>query len=55
MKKKYESPIAERIKFEYRDQVVATSGCYQEGTRIRVGDNPCADGVPGYEWKGNQS
>ena len=26
MKNKYESPIAEKIKFNYRDQVVAASG-----------------------------
>lgn len=26
MKKRYESPIAEKIRFDYREQVVATSG-----------------------------
>lgn len=26
MKKTYETPVAERISFSYRDQVVATSG-----------------------------
>ena len=35
MKNKYESPIAEKIKFNYRDQVVAASGA----ENIENGDN----------------
>ena len=27
MKKNYETPMVEKIAFQYRDQVVATSGC----------------------------
>ena len=27
MKKQYEAPVAEKIEFCYRDQVVASSGC----------------------------
>ena len=33
MKNKYESPIAEKIKFNYRDQVVAASGVADSGER----------------------
>lgn len=40
MKKTYETPIAEAVKFEYKDQVVAASGsdsCYS----TNVGDTTC--------------
>lgn len=28
VKKSYDNPVAEVVKFEYKDQVVAASGCY---------------------------
>lgn len=31
MKKTYETPSVEVVKFQYRDQVVATSGCIVSG------------------------
>lgn len=44
MKKPYETPSVEVVKFQYRDQVVATSGCLNryENTSA-VGDNKCYD------------
>lgn len=41
MKKQYEAPVAEKIEFCYRDQVVA-SGCYETNTHdlnTDCGDN----------------
>ncbi len=40
MKKKYEVPAAEVVKFEYRDQVVAASGCVFEW---RLNGDNCSD------------
>ncbi len=48
MKKAYETPSVEVVKFEYKDQVVATSGClnrYKNTSAIGVNlcDNPVLD------------
>ena len=43
MKKKYEAPTAEAVKFEYKDQVVAASGC---GIEYRLNGHPCTDPTP---------
>ena len=40
MKKQYEAPVAEKIEFCYRDQVVA-SGCYE--TNTHEAGTGCAD------------
>lgn len=42
MKKAYETPSVEVVKFEYKDQVVATSGCTTQKTH--VGDTSCTSG-----------
>ena len=45
MKKIYVTPVAEKINFEYKDQVVAASGnCTKQWTNI--GDDTCKD----FEW-----
>ena len=46
MKKTYETPTVEVVKFQYRDQVVAASGC--TGVWKNVGDSKCETGTP--EW-----
>ena len=47
MKKTYETPSIEVVKFQYRDQVVVASGkC--TGVWKNVGDESCATGKP--EW-----
>lgn len=45
MKKTYVTPVAEKIKFEYRDQVVAASGtgCHFETTHAFAVDKCCTD------------
>ena len=45
MKKAYETPSVEVVKFQYRDQVVATSGCIV--SRERDGDR-CISPDPEY-------
>lgn len=46
MKKAYETPSAEVVKFQYRDQVVAASGVTQDCTSVWVnaGDDSCTSG-----------
>lgn len=41
MKKQYEAPVAEKIEFCYRNQVVA-SGC--EDKWVNIGDTSCTEG-----------
>ena len=42
MKKIYETPSVEVVKFEYKDQVVATSGCINTyGEMGAIGQNDC--------------
>lgn len=43
MKKKYEAPTAEAVKFEYKDQVVAASGKCETTYSFAVA--PCHDSV----------
>lgn len=43
MKKVYETPSVEVVKFEYKDQVVAQSGCQ---TEYRLEGNPCSAPTP---------
>ena len=43
MKKKYEAPTAEAVKFEYKDQVVAASSCSIE---YRLEGIPCNGETP---------
>lgn len=45
MKKTYETPSAEIVKFQYRDQVVVASGTCQ-GKWINSGENSCTEGTP---------
>lgn len=43
MKKAYEAPVVELVKFNYADQVVATSNCnmgYQDNTSNPEGCSP---------------
>lgn len=44
MKKTYETPSAEIVKFQYRDQVVVASGTCQ-GRWINIGENSCTEGT----------
>ena len=47
MKKKYEAPIAEAVKFEYKDQVVAASGCdISSGHTCPSNSESCSDWTP---------
>ena len=39
MKKVYETPSVEKVEFQYRDQVVATSGCIVSGNWSHETDN----------------
>lgn len=43
MKKQYETPEIEVVKFQYNDQVVAASGC---PTEYRLNENPCTAPTP---------
>ena len=44
MKKRYETPSVEVVKFQYRDQVVAQSACINKFERIGpIGANTCSD------------
>ena len=46
MKKKYEAPTAETVKFEYKDQVVAASGsCGKYGLLIPTLEDDCKEGI----------
>ena len=42
MKKKYEAPAAEKVTFQYNQQVVASIRC--EKVWVNIGDNSCTDG-----------
>ena len=42
MKKMYETPEVEVVKFQYRDQVVAASGC--ESVWVNIGASSCTEG-----------
>lgn len=44
MKKTYEKPTVETVKFQYRDQVVVASGTCQ-GRWINIGENSCTEGT----------
>lgn len=51
MKKSYEAPLTEVVKFEYKDQVVAASGgCKQKFVHEPT---PCQDSYP--VWQNNQA
>ncbi len=55
MKKKYEAPTAEAVKFEYKDQVVAASGGCQHGYKnvpTISGGSPCSYVEPDYSTQG---
>lgn len=57
MKKTYETPSVELVKFQYRDQVVAGSGADSETcikVWINIGGNWCEGDNSFQEWKGNQ-
>ena len=41
MKKAYETPSVEVVKFNYNDQVVVASGCYSGQGNTDVGDKNC--------------
>lgn len=49
MKKKYESPSLEVVKFRYRDQVVATSGTKCINQYVHAGTDTCDN----WEWVNN--
>lgn len=47
MKKNYQAPEVEVVKFEYKDQVVAASGCYyQRGNTLYSSTSEC-EGIIG--------
>ncbi len=41
MKKAYETPSVEVVKFQYKDQVVATSGCQTQWLHKLVSKETC--------------
>lgn len=56
MKKFYEAPSVELVKFQYRDQVVAASGaggCSKEW--VNIGVKECMGDDSFQEWHGNQA
>lgn len=59
MKKTYETPSVEIVKFRYRDQVVAASGASTcSKVWINMGtkeEGACITGNSFQEWRGNQS
>lgn len=42
MKKTYETPSVEVVKFQYRDQVVVASSCTKQW--VNIGDYECVEG-----------
>lgn len=46
MKKTYETPSMEVVKFQYRDQVVAASGEKCNNKWTNDGEHACVDGTP---------
>lgn len=44
MKKTYETPSIEVVKFQYRDQVVVASGVNCKDVWINIGVNECTEG-----------
>lgn len=36
MKKKYDTPVAEKVSFNYKEQVVASGDCYWVGHTVRA-------------------
>lgn len=44
MKKTYETPSIEVVKFQYRDQVVVASGVNCKDVWVNIGENECTDG-----------
>lgn len=58
MKRVYETPSVEVVKFQYRDQVAAASGasCTMVwSNQAPNGEGYCAEGNEFQEWRGNQS
>ena len=48
MKKTYEAPTAEKMEFNYRDQVVVASGTCLN-VWVNTGENSCTDGNAHWE------
>lgn len=46
MKRTYESPKAEVVRFQYRDQVVAASGVACTNRWTNLGEGECIQGEP---------
>ena len=44
MKKTYETPSIEVVKFQYRDQVVVASGEKCTNQWVNIGDESCTEG-----------
>ena len=44
MKKMYETPEVEVVKFQYRDQVVAASGTTCVSAWVNIGEGSCTEG-----------
>lgn len=42
MKKKYDTPVAEKVSFNYKEQVVASRECYWVGNTV-YGSQRCTD------------
>ncbi len=47
MKKTYETPVAEKIEFQYEEQVVASNGC--NDVWVNVGETSCTEGNAHWE------
>ncbi len=48
MKKAYETPSVEVVKFQYKDQVVAASGCQNIWQYERMSTTTCEGYIVGY-------
>lgn len=54
MKKQYQTPSMELVRFQYRDQVVATSGACIK-VWVNEGGNWCEGENSFQTWRGNQA
>lgn len=55
MKKSYQTPNVEIVKFQYRDQVVAASGGNCIKVWVNLGSSWCEGENSFQEWNGNQA
>lgn len=49
MKKEYEMPVAEKVQFNYSEQVVASPECDEMWGKKTGNTSPCMDAFYGYD------